>query len=183
MISALTLMPYTSSLNPYASSRRSSRAARPKATMQDYSGAYFLSWLKENAEKDYGAAEVSEQKAKEQEEYDKYIAPVLSNPRTYYFPKDAKAEDYIKAAFKITNKMKSIGPSMNSRGASSSVETKKQLYSIIEQFIKKYPDQNNELKMYGILNDYGNIDGTYSEEDKKFIDYLKRECSGGGRTL
>ncbi len=141
----------------------------------DIAGSGFINALKNRVDSAGAVAKKRKEEERINEEYEKYIAPVLSNPRTYYLPKDAKAEDYIKAAFEITNKMKSIGPSMNSRGASSSDETKKQLYSIIEQFIKKYPDQNNELKMYGILNDYGNIDGTYSEEDKKFIDYLKNK--------
>ncbi len=141
----------------------------------DIAGNGFINALKNRVDSAGAVAKKRKEEERINEEYEKYIAPVLSNPRTYYLPKDAKAEDYIKAAFEITNKMKSIGPSMNSRGASSSDETKKQLYSIIEQFIKKYPDQNNELKMYGILNDYGNIDGTYSEEDKKFIDYLKNK--------
>ena len=151
----------------------------------------FLSWLEDKSLKDYTSVITAAQREKEQkkaqEEYKKYIAPVLSDPRTYYFPKDAKPSDYIRAAQKITNKMKWDG--------TSSDETKKQLYSIIEQFMLKYPDPDNKLldkelrgegrtteecylNMRYIIGDHpGRSDGSYSKEDKKFVEYLSKKLS------
>ena len=151
----------------------------------------FLSWLEDKSLKEYTSVITAAQREKEQkkaqEEYKKYIAPVLSNPRTYYFPEDAKPSDYIRAAQKITNKMKWDG--------TSSDETKKQLYSIVEQFMLKYPDPDSKLldkelrgegrtkeecylNMRYILGDRpGRSDGSYSEEDKKFVEYLSKKLS------
>ena len=102
----------------------------------------------------------------------------------YCFPKDAKPSDYIRAAGKITNKMKWDG--------TSSDESKKQLYSIIERFMLKYPDPDSKLldkelrgaghtkeecylNMRYILGDHpGRSDGSYSKEDKKFVEYLRK---------
>lgn len=77
----------------------------------------------------------------------------------------------------------------------SSDETKKQLYSIIEQFMLKYPDPDSKLldkelrgaghtkeecylNMRYILGDHpGRSDGSYSKEDKKFVEYLSKKLS------
>ena len=105
----------------------------------------------------------------------------------YCFPKDAKPSDYIRAAGKITNKMKWDG--------TSSDETKKQLYSIIERSMLKYPDPDSKLldkelrdaghtkeecylNMRYILGDHpGRSDGSCSKEDKKFVEYLRKKLS------
>ncbi len=77
----------------------------------------------------------------------------------------------------------------------SSDETKKQLYSIIERFMLKYPDPDSKLldkelrgaghtkeecylNMRYILGDHpGRSDGSYSKEDKKFVEYLSKKLS------
>lgn len=77
----------------------------------------------------------------------------------------------------------------------SSDETKKQLYSIIERFMLKYPDPDSKLldkelrgawhtkeecylNMRYILGDRpGRSDGSYSKEDKKFVEYLSKKLS------
>lgn len=77
----------------------------------------------------------------------------------------------------------------------SSDETKKQLYSIIERFMLKYPDPDSKLldkelrgaghtkeecylNMRYILGDHpGRSGGSYSKEDKKFVEYLSKKLS------